>query len=122
MPSLRAVIVVELSQRVCQGTVRSYEALTPIWRSTGPDVRLHSSGAGSQRAVQEETSSTRYLTALILSILGKVLMQILDKHEWQLLWAACYLGFFAFMRSGELSVVAGERFDPTRHLTPRDVT
>ena len=35
---------------------------------------------------------------------------------------ACCLGFFAFMCSGEIAVPAGTPFDPSRHLTPKDIT
>ena len=35
-----------------------------------------------------------------------------------MLWAACCL---AFLRAGEFIIQAGEQFDPSTHLTPRDV-
>ena len=38
-----------------------------------------------------------------------------------MLWAACCVGFFAFMRSGELALPNGATFDPARHITPQDV-
>ena len=43
-------------------------------------------------------------------------------HDRIMLWTAFTLCFFAFMRSGEICCAGGGSFDPTRDLTPQDVT
>jgi len=37
-----------------------------------------------------------------------------------LIWAACCIGFFAFMRLGKITVKRSI-FDPSVNLTPRDI-
>ena len=69
--------------------------------------------------MQEETSSTRYLTADNTPDS----LKSPDADTGQVRTAVAMGGLlFGLFCLYEVRRAAGERFDPTRHLTPRDVT
>ena len=120
--------IAEISQRVCHSTARAYLSAIRHLHLTHnlPDPlrgrpRLEFALKGLQRKRPRSGDSRLPITPLILSVLGHTLSRILDCYDHLMIWAACCLGFFAFMRSGELVLPAGATFDPAKHLSPTDV-
>lgn len=122
------LFVADLSQRVCHGTIRTYlAAVRHLHLSQGAQdplagaTRLELALKGIRRRKPRSGDPRLPVTPWILSILGGALLHTPDTYEQLLIWATCCVGFFAFMRSGELTLAAGEKFDATRHMTPRDI-
>lgn len=118
-----------MSQRVCHSTIRSYlSAIRHLHLEKGLQdplvgkTRLDLALKGMRRRKPRARDVRLPITPLVLSMIGRSLVQNAQQYEQLLIWAACCLGYFAFMRSGELTIPAGVTFDPTIHLTPKDIT
>lgn len=120
--------VAHLSQKVCHSTVHSYlSAIRHFHLAHGfsdplrNNPRLDLVLKGLKRHKPSAKDARLPITPTVLAIIGQSLVQHFDHYDQLMIWAACCLGFFACLRSGEISLSADERFDPTIHLTPLDI-
>ena len=118
----------ELSQRVCHATARAYlAAIRHMHLSAG--LLDHVDGAerrglvlrSFRRRKPRGTDSRLPITSLIPRRIGCSLKQHTDQYEQLMILAACCLGFFAFMRSRELTTTDNLAFDPVLHLIQMDI-
>ncbi len=99
----------------------TYDYFTEFSKLMSPKLEL------VLRGIKKEQSHKRP-PLIRLPITSEILCRIkealgLDPTNWDniMLWAACALAFFGFLRCGEFTIPNGSSYDPTQHLSVSDV-
>ena len=123
------LFIADLSQKLTHDTIRSYLSairhahLRRGWQDPlEGKTRLELALKGTKRRCPRGKDTRLPITPPILEEIGQSLVRNASKYDQLLIWAACCIGFFAFMRSGEITVPEGTHFNPEIHLTPKDIS
>ena len=121
------LFVAELAQDLAHSTIRSYlSGVRNLHITNGlPDplpgsFRLNLVLNGIRRVKAHPPKVKIPVTPLVLHRLRKVFLSTQADVNKAMMWAACCVGFYGFLRTAEFTVPNG-KFDPSCHLAVKDV-
>ena len=85
-------------------------------------LRLEQLLKGVKRVKPQGNDSRLPITPFILEKIHTVISHDAKNPTNVMMWAACCLGYFAFLRAGEFTVPSLSQFNPEVHLSPTDIS